>query len=70
MSTYCPQCGNLVVEGAAHCTQCGTPLGPVDAPTTVQSTLPPGYAVPPPGPPGGPPPAGYVPGAAPGGEPP
>ena len=71
MSNFCPQCGNLVVAGAQHCTQCGTPLTSAGAPTTVQSAVPPGVAAGPPGgPPGPPPPGAYPVPGAPGGEPP
>ncbi len=71
MSVYCPQCGNLVVAGAQHCTQCGAALGGSVAPTTVQPAVPPGVAAgPPAGPPGAPPPGSYPMSGAPGGEPP
>lgn len=71
MSNYCPQCGNLVVAGSQHCTQCGTPLTAAGAPTAVQAVVPPGAVPGPPAvPPGPPPPGAYPVPGAPGGEPP
>lgn len=71
MSAYCTQCGNLVVAGAQHCTQCGAALGTPVAPTVVQPAVTPGAAAgPPAGPPGAPPPGPYAAPGAPGGEPP
>lgn len=75
MSSYCPQCGNLVVPGAQHCTQCGATLS-ADVPTTVQPAVPPAVvppgmmAGPPTAPPGAPPPGSFPTPGAPGGEPP
>lgn len=71
MSNFCPQCGNLVVAGSQHCTQCGAVLSSAGAPTAVQSVVPPGMVpAPPAGPPGPPPPGAYPVPGAPGGEPP